>query len=65
MLIGLTGLRPRLGMAVHESMQQRLIVRHHLRGLTREELDPYVVHRLRLAGCELPLFDPSANEALY
>ena len=64
-LIGLTGLRQRLGMAVHESMQQRLIVQHHLRGLTREELDPYLAHRLRLAGCELPLFDPPAIEALY
>ena len=41
-LIGLTGLRQRLSMAVHESMQQRLIVQHHLRGLTREELDPYL-----------------------
>ena len=64
-LVGLTALRQRLGMAVHESMQQRLIVQHHLRGLTREELDPYLAHRLRLAGCELPLFDPPAIEALY
>ena len=51
--------------AVHESMQQRLIVQHHLRGLDREELDPYLAHRLRLAGCEVPLFDPPAIEALY
>ena len=64
-LIGLTALRQRLSMAVHESMQQRLIVQHHLRGLMREELDPYLAHRLRLAGCELPLFDPPAIEALY
>jgi len=64
-LVGLTALRQRLSMAVHESMQQRLIVQHHLRGLTREELDPYLAHRLRLAGCELPLFDPPAIEALY
>ena len=64
-LIGLTELRRRLSMAVHESMQQRLIVQHHLRGLDREELDPYLAHRLRLAGCETPLFDPPAIEALY
>lgn len=64
-LVGLTELRRRLAMAVHESMQQRLIVQHHLRGLEREELDPYLAHRLRLAGCELPLFDPPAIEALY
>ena len=64
-LIGLTELRRRLSMAVHESMQQRLIVQHHLRGLEREELDPYLAHRLRLAGCEMPLFDAPAIEALY
>ena len=65
LLIGLTGLRRRLSMAVHESMQQRLIVQHHLRGLKHEELDPYLAHRLRLAGCEVPLFEPPAIEALH
>jgi len=28
-------------------------MRHHLRGLTREELPHYLAHRLHLAGCEL------------
>ena len=32
--------------------------------LDRDELDAYLAHRLRLAGCELPLFDPPAVEAL-
>ena len=65
LLIGLTELRRRLAMSVHESLAQRLIVRHHLRGLDREELDAYLTHRLRLAGCELPLFEPPAVEALF
>lgn len=65
LLIGLTELRRRLSMAVHESLYQRLIVQHHLHGLGREELDAYLAHRLRLAGCELPLFEPPAIEALY
>ena len=64
-LIGLTELRRRLSMAVHESLAQRLIVKHHLRGLERDELDAYLTHRLRLAGCELPLFEPPAIEALF
>ena len=55
----------RLAMAVHESLSQRLIVRHHLNGLDRAELDDYLTHRLRLAGCELPLFKPCAVEALF
>ena len=52
-------------MAVHESLEQRIVVRHHLSGLTREELPDYLTHRLRLAGCELPLFEPAAIEALF
>ena len=65
LLVGLTELRRRLSMAVHESLNQRLIVRHHLSGLDRDELDHYLTHRLRLAGCELPLFEPPAVEALF
>ncbi|MGB5830733.1 MAG: hypothetical protein WBG92_01910 [Thiohalocapsa sp.] len=55
----------RLAMAVHESLAQRIVVRHHLSGPTREELPAYLVHRLRLAACELPLFEPPAIEALF
>ncbi len=65
LLVGLTELRRRLAMAVHESLSQRLVVRHHIGSLERNELDDYLSHRLRLAGCELPLFEPPAAEALY
>ena len=64
-LVGLTELRRRLAMAVHESLAQRIVVRHHLGGLNREEINDYLTHRLRLAGCELPLFEPPAIEALF
>ena len=40
-------------------------LRRRLAGLDREELDAYLTHRLRLAGCELPLFEPPAVEALF
>ena len=63
--VGLTELRRRLSMAVHESLTQRIVVRYHLAGLQREELPEYLTHRLRLAGCELPLFEPPAIEALF
>jgi type II secretory pathway predicted ATPase ExeA len=65
LLVGLTELRRRLAMAVHESLTQRIVVRYHLAGLTREEVPQYLTHRLRLAGCELPLFEPPAVEALF
>ena len=65
LLVGLTELRRRLSMAVHESLAQRIVVRYHLTGLAREELPEYLTHRLRLAGCELPLFESAAIEALF
>jgi len=64
-LVGLTELRRRLAMAVHESLAQRIVVRYHFSGLTRAELPEYLTHRLRLAGCELPLFAPPAIEAMF
>jgi len=65
LLVGLTELRRRLSMAVHESLAQRIVVRYHLSGLAREELAGYVAHRLQLAGTTLPLFEAGALEALY
>ena len=52
-------------MTVHESLDQRIVVRHHLPGLARDELPRYLEHRLRLAGTEMALFTPPAIEALY
>jgi len=65
LLVGQAELRRRLGMAVHEPLSQRIVVRHHLAGLTREELALYLAHLLRLAGTELPLFEPPALEAIF
>lgn len=64
-LVGHPELRRRLGMAVHEALAQRVVVRAHVAGLTREELGPYLQHLLRLAGTELELFEPAAQEAIF
>jgi type II secretory pathway predicted ATPase ExeA len=64
-LVGQVELRRRLGMAVHEPLCQRIIVRHHLAGLTRDELPLYLAHLLRLAGTELPLFEAPGLEAIF
>ena len=40
LLVGLTELRRRLAMAVHESLSQRLVVRHHLAGSTAQNSTP-------------------------
>lgn len=65
LLVGQVELRRRLSMAVHEPLSQRIVVRHHLAGLSREELPPYLAHLLRLAGTELPLFEAPALEAIF
>ncbi|MBW6494709.1 MAG: AAA family ATPase [Burkholderiaceae bacterium] len=65
LLVGLTELRRRLAMTVHESLTQRIVVRFHLGGLARDELPQYLQHRLRIAGTEMALFEPPAIEALY
>ena len=65
LLIGQSELRRRLAMAVHEALAQRIVMRYHLGGLRRDELDDYLLHALRLAGCERPLLEPPACEALY
>lgn len=65
LLVGQSELRRRLSMAVHEALNQRIVVRHHFAGLDREELPLYLTHLLRLAGTELPLFEPAALEALF
>ena len=64
LLVGLTELRNRLRMAVHEPLAQRIVVNCHLPALSREEVDAYVAHRMRLAGADVPVFEPAAVEAL-
>ena len=64
-LVGHPELRRRMSMAALDALAQRVVVRAHARGLTRDEMGPYLTHRLRLAGTELPLFDAPTTEAIY
>lgn len=65
LFVGHPELRRRIGMAAHEALSQRIVVRHHLGGLARDELPGYLTHLLRRAGTELPLFEPAAQEAIF
>lgn len=65
LFVGQAELRRRLAMSVHEPLAQRLVVRYHLAGLSKEELAQYLTHRLRLAGTETKLFEPRALEAIF
>lgn len=63
--VGQAELRRRLSLSVHEPLAQRLVVRYHIAGLTREELPLYLQHRLELAGTQMELFEPPALEAVF
>jgi len=64
-LVGLAEIRRRLNMAVHESLEQRIVLKHHIKGLEREELQKYLSYHLQRVGSELPLFAPEAQEAIF
>ena len=65
-LVGLTELRRRLAMSMHESLAQRIVTQHHFAALTGSETETYLQHRLQMAGAaELPYFEPNAIEALF
>jgi general secretion pathway protein A len=64
-LVGHPELRRRMSMAALDALSQRIVVRANVRGLARDEMGPYLAHRLKLAGCELPLFEPATVEAIY
>ncbi len=65
LFVGQAELRRRLSMTVHEPLAQRIVVRYHISGLTRDELPLYLKHRLELAGTKMDLFEPESTEAMY
>jgi general secretion pathway protein A len=49
-----------------EQLRQRVIATHHLEPMDANEVEPYVVHRLAVAGWEgRPSFEPDSFAALY
>ena len=49
-LLGQPELRDRLSTPQLRQLDQRIAVRYHLRALTRRETQPYIMHRLSVAG---------------
>jgi general secretion pathway protein A len=65
LLVGQPLLRRTLALGLHEPLRQRISVHYHLEGLSRDELDAYLAHHLKVAGTSQPLFDETARQALY
>lgn len=64
-LVGQTELRRRISMAVHEALNQRIVVRQQVTGMSADEVSGYLTHLLQRAGTQLPLFEPAALHAIY
>ena len=66
-LLGQPEFRERLhGSDRLEQLRQRVIAVHHLDPMGRDEVEPYMVHRLRLVGWDgRPRFTPAAHDALF
>lgn len=65
LLCGQTEFRKRLRYAVYEPLVQRVTTQHQFAGLTAEEIESYLTHRLAVAGVQHPLFEPPAAEFIY
>jgi general secretion pathway protein A len=65
LLIGQPLLRRTLSLQLHEALRQRIGVHYHLEGITRQELDTYLMQQLKAAGILQPLFDENARQALF
>lgn len=64
-LVGQPELRGLLARPDLIQLRQRIAIRYHLPALTREEVEKYIVHRLRIAGAEEKLFTPEAVDRIY
>jgi type II secretory pathway predicted ATPase ExeA len=65
LLVGQPLLRRTLSLQMHEALRQRIGTHYHLEGLTREELDAYLLQQLKAAGVTQSLFDDTACQGLY
>ena len=64
-LIGQPELQHMLRQPELRQVAQRIVARYHLSQLTRLEVAAYVVHRLRIAGTQVPVFPYSLIGSLY
>lgn len=64
-LIGQPELQQKLKQPILRQLAQRITARYHLLPLTVNEVDAYIRHRLRVAGCERPLFSPALVKQVH
>jgi type II secretory pathway predicted ATPase ExeA len=53
-----------LSKSVHEALYQRIVINYNFSGISDDEVEQYIISRLKLAGCVEPVFDPNALTAI-
>jgi general secretion pathway protein A len=64
-LVGQPELQETLSQHNIRQLDQRITARFHLPAMTKQQLGPYLQHRLNQAGCKHSLFDASAISAIW
>lgn len=64
-LCGQPEFKKRLHYAVYESLIQRVTIQYEFCGLSPEEVENYLRHRLDIAGVKQQLFEPAAVQFIY
>ncbi|MBU0672997.1 MAG: AAA family ATPase [Candidatus Margulisbacteria bacterium] len=64
-LLGHPALKARLKLSPYTALRQRISFSYHLTGLEQDEVDPYLIHRLKLAGRSKSVFTSEAVTLLF
>lgn len=64
-LTGQTNFIHQINRSNHEALRQRIAVSYNLEGLTCDEVKDYVISRLRVAGCNEPIFADDCFELIH
>lgn len=54
-----------LSKQVHESIRQRIVIKYNFDGITKSEMQDYILSRLQLCGVHEPVFNENSMEAIY
>ena len=64
-LIGQPFLNDLLNRNVHEAIRQRITISYNMSGISKEELENYIVSRMKIAHSDENIFSPQIIEAIY
>lgn len=64
LLAGLPQLNSTLRLGIHEPFRQRIVMNYNVEGLSKEEGRFYISEKLKGAGCNQPVFEENAMEAV-